>query len=175
MHLFPSLLPSLHHNCSRVNSAEEKRGVAKRFVHLLLDRLKSGKRCIKETIFVCIPCNEYTLEESFFASFLTLLCVRVCPPAGKTRGLGFYIAASCFIGTNLSLVYRALILPSPLLSDKWTVQPVFIVRFFQFFFECYFFTQWEKDIYILIIVPPVINIVEKRKEKGKKRGMFIIT
>lgn len=113
MHLFPSLLSSLHHNCSRVNSAEEKRGVAKRFVHLLLDRLKSGKRCIKETIFVCIPCNEYTLEESFFASFLTLLCVRVCPPAGKTRGLGFYIAASCFIGTNLSLVYRALI-PPPL-------------------------------------------------------------
>lgn len=147
MHLFPSLLSSLHHNCSRVNSAEEKRGVAKRFVHLLLDRLKSGKRCIKETIFVCIPCNEYTLEESFFASFLTLLCA--CLPACRENArVGLLYCRFLFYWNKFIACLSCSDTPSPLLSDKWTVQPVFIVRFFQFFFECYFFTQWEieKDI-----------------------------
>lgn len=138
--------------------------MAKPFVHLLLDGPKSGKRCIKETIFVCIPCIEYTLEESF-ASFLTFLsicvcnacvyaCVRVSARLQGKRGLGFYIAASCFIGTNLSLVYRT---PIPALIGT----PInelfnrFLSCVFQIFLRMlfFFYTVRNRSVKYILIVP----------------------
>lgn len=57
-----------------------------------------------------IPCTEYTLE-SFAVSLHSCryvcvrACVRTCVDACRENArVGLYIAASCFIGTNLSLV-----------------------------------------------------------------------
>lgn len=113
--------------------------MAKPFVHLLLDRLKSGKRCIKETIFVRIPCIEYTLEESF-AFFLRLssmctrmcvvcVCVRVCLPACRENArVGLLYRCFLFYWNKFiaGLSYRPISSP---LSINELFQPVFIVRF----------------------------------------------
>lgn len=160
--------------------------MAKPFVHLLLDGPKSGKQCIKETIFVCIPCIEYTLEESF-ASFLTFLSICVCNACvyacvrvsarlqGKREGWAFIL----LLPVLLEQIYRlsiALRYPALIGTPINELFNVFIVRFSNFSSNViFFYAVRNRSVKYILIVPRYRkNIVGKRKEKGKKRGMFII-
>lgn len=139
--------------------------MAKPFVHLLLDGPKSGKQCIKETIFVCIPCIEYTLEESF-ASFLTFLSICVCNACvyacvrvsarlqGKREGWAFILLLPVLLEQiyrlSIALRYPALIgTPINELFNR------FLSCVFQIFLRMlfFFYTVRNRSVKYILIVP----------------------
>lgn len=104
------------------------------------------------------------------------VCACVCPPAGKTRGLSFYIAASCFIGTNLSLVYRT---PIPALIGT----PInelfnrFLSCVFQIFLRMlfFFYTVRNRSVKYILIVPRYRKISqEKEKKRERNAGCLLL-
>lgn len=138
--------------------------------------MKSGKRCIKETIFVRvslasnIPSSPlpfpYTLLDTYICT-CARVCMYVCMCADACREnarVGLYIAASCFIGTNLSLV-RYDTLSANAINEL--VQPVFIfLRFSNFSLDiifCFIATSKAIPNY------PSLNIQRMGRKGGTKR------